>query len=102
MKFTPRVRVLSATSIVLLSKRLQAFTPTNGLFSIPRLLIQASPVTLDRSLQSVSDGKGDGSLEKAPTFDGKVVFPIKSITIGLKDHTVAAVYSVMNDEYKRG
>jgi len=41
-------------------------------------------------------------LAKAPTFDGKMVFPIRALTAGLTGHTVAAVYAVISKGYKRG
>jgi len=40
--------------------------------------------------------------DKAPTFDGKMVFPTRALTAGLAGHTVAAVYAIMNKKYKRG
>ena len=40
--------------------------------------------------------------QRAPTFNGKVIFPMKALEVGLKGHKVAAVYAVMNSEYKRG
>ena len=37
-----------------------------------------------------------------PNFDGKLIFPMRALTYGLKGHTVAAVYAVMNKSFKRG
>jgi len=41
-------------------------------------------------------------ISKAPTLNGKVVLPTKAMTAGLKGHKVAAVYAVLNSNYKRG
>ena len=38
----------------------------------------------------------------APTFDGKLIFPMRALTVGLKGHTVAAVYAVLNKNHRRG
>jgi len=43
-----------------------------------------------------------GGLQKAPAFNGKVIYPLKVFLGGLKGHTVAAVYAIVNSEYKRG
>ena len=37
----------------------------------------------------------------APVLNGKMVLPFKVMTSGLKDHKVAAVYAVLNSNYKR-
>mmetsp|Transcript_8880 Transcript_8880/g.12883 ORF Transcript_8880/g.12883 Transcript_8880/m.12883 type:complete len:427 (-) Transcript_8880:1305-2585(-) len=41
---------------------------------------------------------------KAPSFNGKVVYPVKAFLAGLKGHEapVAAVFAILNSEYKRG
>ncbi len=41
-------------------------------------------------------------LSKAPSFNGKTVFPVKVFMNGLKGHQVAAVYAILNKNYKRG
>lgn len=41
-------------------------------------------------------------LSKAPSFNGKSVFPVKVFMNGLKGHQVAAVFAIMNKNYKRG
>ena len=40
-------------------------------------------------------------LSKAPSFNGKTVFPMKVFMNGLKGHEVAAVFAVMNKKYNR-
>jgi len=35
-------------------------------------------------------------------LNGKMVFPLKALAAGLEGHKVAAVYAVMNSQYKRG
>jgi len=41
-------------------------------------------------------------ISTAPTLNGKIVLPVKAMTAGLKGHKVAAVYAILNSEYKRG
>ena len=41
-------------------------------------------------------------ISKAPTLNGKVVLPLKAMKVGLKGHKVAAVYALLNKNYKRG
>ena len=38
----------------------------------------------------------------APVLNGKRVLPYKVLMAGLKGHEVAAVYAIMNKDYKRG
>ena len=38
----------------------------------------------------------------APVLDGKRVLPLKIMKAGLKGHKVAAVYALLNSDYKRG
>ena len=38
----------------------------------------------------------------APVLDGKRVLPLRVMKAGLKGHTVAAVYALLNSDYKRG
>ena len=44
----------------------------------------------------------DGIISKAPTLNGKMVLPIKITAAGLKGHKVAAVYAILDSNYKRG
>ena len=95
-------KLVEISSIALIFNHAHAFTPIN--FQVPKF-ITSSPLEIRvGSLKSTEDGRGDVSpnLEKAPTFDGKIVFPTKAVTSGLNGHTVPAVYSVMNENYKRG
>jgi hypothetical protein len=55
----------------------------------------------DTGINFQEQGK-QGSL-KAPSFNGKVIYPVKAFLAGLsKQAPVAAVYAVLNSEYKRG
>lgn len=38
----------------------------------------------------------------APTFDGKMVFPMRAILGGLQPHKVCATFAIMDSGYKRG
>ena len=42
------------------------------------------------------------AVSKAPDLNGKIVLPIKIANSGLKGHTVAAVYAILDSSYKRG
>jgi hypothetical protein len=47
--------------------------------------------------------KGKQGNLKAPSFNGKVIYPVKAFLAGLsKQSPVAAVYAILNSEYKRG
>jgi hypothetical protein len=54
------------------------------------------------TLEASSETGGEQAVIKAPTFNGKVVYPVKVFLAGLKGHKVAATYAVMNNSYKRG
>ena len=41
-------------------------------------------------------------ISTAPQLNGKIVLPIKAMTAGLKGHKVAAVYAILDSNYKRG
>jgi hypothetical protein len=41
-------------------------------------------------------------ISKAPTLNGKAALPLKAMKVGLKGHKVAAVYALLNKNYKRG
>jgi hypothetical protein len=51
---------------------------------------------------SSSDTADEVPLSKAPSFNGKMIFPMKVFLNGLKGHKVAAVFAVYNNQYKRG
>ncbi|CAB9525158.1 NifU-like protein 1, chloroplastic [Seminavis robusta] len=51
-------------------------------------------------LQSSTDASDVST--PAPTLDGARVLPYKIMKGGLKGHTVAAVYALLNSDYKRG
>jgi hypothetical protein len=56
-------------------------------------------------LQSATDSSSSSASEvstPAPTLDGKRVLPYKIMKAGLKGHKVAAVYALLNTDYKRG
>ena len=71
----------------------------------------ATPYVTHRSSTTGSgadDVDGDSSststaeIAKAPTLNGKVVLPVKALTAGLRGHKVAAVYAILDSNYKRG
>ena len=41
-------------------------------------------------------------MTRAPTLNGKMVLPLKVMASGLKGHKIAAVYAILNSQYKRG
>lgn len=41
-------------------------------------------------------------VSKAPSLNGKIVLPVKVMAAGLQGHRVAAVYAILNSNYKRG
>lgn len=49
-----------------------------------------------------SGGSGSDVSAPAPVLDGKRVLPYRVIKTGLKGHKVAAVYALLNSDYKRG
>ena len=42
------------------------------------------------------------TISKAPSLNGKIVLPVKVMAAGLSGHRVAAVYAILNSNYKRG
>lgn len=50
---------------------------------------------------AAADGEAT-TTTSAPVLNGKMVLPLKVMTAGLKDHKVAAVYAVLNSNFKRG
>eukprot|EP00804_Cyclotella_cryptica_P027891 CCRYP_003805-RA/>CCRYP_003805-RA protein AED:0.05 eAED:0.05 QI:384/1/1/1/1/1/3/364/426 len=64
------------------------FTSVTNLFSSPPNNGPDNPVQTEVS--------------KAPTLNGKIILPVKAMSVGLKGHKVAAVYAVLNSGYKRG
>lgn len=72
-------------------------------FLRPNASFQTTKMRPSSSSQLFStSSETDAPKVPAPTFDGKLIFPMRALTIGLKDHTVAAVYAIMNKGYKRG
>ena len=51
---------------------------------------------------STTEAAGDASPNAAPVLNGKRVLPYKVLIAGLKGHTVAGVYALLNSEYRRG
>ena len=49
-----------------------------------------------------SPTNNESIISKAPTLNGKMVLPIKITAAGLKGHKVAAVYAILDSNYKRG
>lgn len=65
----------------------------------------ASAITAAASATNGDDGDGattSTEVSKAPTLNGKAVLPMRAMTAGLRGHKVAAVYAVLNSNYKRG
>eukprot|EP00560_Eucampia_antarctica_P009718 CAMPEP_0197829396 /NCGR_PEP_ID=MMETSP1437-20131217/5839_1 /TAXON_ID=49252 ORGANISM="Eucampia antarctica, Strain CCMP1452" /NCGR_SAMPLE_ID=MMETSP1437 /ASSEMBLY_ACC=CAM_ASM_001096 /LENGTH=454 /DNA_ID=CAMNT_0043431033 /DNA_START=94 /DNA_END=1458 /DNA_ORIENTATION=- len=59
--------------------------------------------TLPMSKTSLSSSnENSANLAKAPTFNGKMVMPMKIMKTGLQGHKVAAVYAVLNNQHRRG
>ena len=61
-----------------------------------------SPMAASGEGESITIGEAPAEITKAPTLNGKVVLPVKAMTAGLKGHEVAAVYAILNSDYKRG
>ena len=57
--------------------------------------------TSDDATES-SASMSSSEISKAPTLNGKVVLPLKAMMVGLKGHKVAAVYALLDKNYKRG
>ncbi|KAK1740945.1 hypothetical protein QTG54_008197 [Skeletonema marinoi] len=87
-----------------------AFTPsTTAVRSLPSTSQPHKPITAaapisNTCLKSTTNDETESSTEisKAPTLNGKMVLPLKAMLVGLKGHKVAAVYALLNKNYKRG
>lgn len=53
-------------------------------------------------LSSTPDNGAQTEISKAPSLNGKTILPVKAISAGLRGHKVAAVYAILNSEYRRG
>ena len=51
---------------------------------------------------SIISSPPNETISKAPSLNGKIVLPVKVMAGGLKGHRVAAVYAILNSNYKRG
>ena len=51
---------------------------------------------------SIISSPPNETISKAPSLNGKIVLPVKVMSGGLKGHRVAAVYAILNSNYKRG
>ena len=58
--------------------------------------------TTNNEETSTDESATANEISKAPTLNGKVVLPLKAMKVGLKGHKVAAVYALLNKNYKRG
>lgn len=76
------------------SKRQPSFIPRCDNDSNHRM--KGSHIILESQTQD------DIPISKAPSFNGKTVFPMKVFMNGLKGHKVAAVFAVLNKDHKRG
>uniref|UniRef100_A0A7S2IGB4 NIF system FeS cluster assembly NifU C-terminal domain-containing protein n=1 Tax=Helicotheca tamesis TaxID=374047 RepID=A0A7S2IGB4_9STRA len=92
----------AATTIAFVS------TPTA---SVPSQKIKPASSIATRTSLGVAAGETEEGgnkgpsppLQNAPTLNGKMVLPLKVMMSGLKsDNKVAAVYAVINNQYKRG
>mmetsp|Transcript_44716 Transcript_44716/g.93815 ORF Transcript_44716/g.93815 Transcript_44716/m.93815 type:complete len:468 (-) Transcript_44716:37-1440(-) len=62
----------------------------------------ASMTTALRMAEDASASSATEEIAKAPSLNGKMVLPTKAMMAGLKGHKVAAVYAILNKNYKRG
>ncbi|KAL7435766.1 hypothetical protein ACHAXH_006297 [Discostella pseudostelligera] len=53
------------------------------------------------SSSSPKSNENETIISKAPSLNGKIVLPVKVMAAGLKGHRVAAVYAILNSNYKR-
>jgi len=67
--------------------------------SSPCKTLQSTPL---RSATDESSTDAAAPSTPAPVLDGKRVLPYKIMKSGLKGHTVAGVYALLNSDYKRG
>jgi hypothetical protein len=71
----------------------------------PSCLTKHKHVGKSLILQSATDSSSSSASEvsaPAPALDGMRVLPFKIMKAGLKGHKVAAVYALLNKDYKRG
>ena len=67
-----------------------------------RTMIYAQPEKKSNENEKGGGGDDDVKLDKAPSFNGQTIFPVKVFMKGLKGHKVAAVFAILNHRYKRG
>mmetsp|Transcript_28664 Transcript_28664/g.52318 ORF Transcript_28664/g.52318 Transcript_28664/m.52318 type:complete len:469 (-) Transcript_28664:208-1614(-) len=70
--------------------------------SLVRIAASSAPTDGGEGSESAATTTTGDEISKAPTLNGKMVLPVKAMTAGLKGHKVAAVYAILNSNYKRG
>ena len=99
--FTTTTRPRPSTN----TKTLQQITPPqqHTSFSTTHLSISTDDTTNESSPTTTPPSSSpQAAVSKAPDLNGKIVLPIKIANSGLKGHTVAAVYAILDSSYKRG
>ena len=71
-------------------------------FSIPPAQKLARFASNERPSTVLKAEAGSEVKAPAPVLDGKRVLPLKIMKAGLKGHKVAAVYALLNADYKKG
>ena len=106
---TRRAGVLLALLALLVPPFVTAFSVCGG--SCPRTILPSG----NKNIVSVNQGRRrrpvltnlwaeaeSAPAAPAPVLDGNRVLPLKIMKAGLKGHKVAAVYALLNSDYKRG
>ena len=99
-------RVARVAPFSSLAKRRTSHFGSQGLIQNGRIslsLLSSSSLSSGKDSDSDSNDptNAESVLSKAPSFNGKTVFPMKVFMNGLKGHEVAAVFAVMNKKYNR-
>lgn len=71
-------------------------------FTIARPFALTVGIRTATSLDLASEEVARNEVTKAPTLNGKMILPFKVMASALKNHQIAAVYAVINSQYKRG
>ena len=68
----------------------------------PSFAVRVNHESIAMAAASEGDATAAKAVSTAPVLNGKMVLPFKVMASGLKDHKVAAVYAILNSDYKRG
>jgi hypothetical protein len=88
-------------AVLMLSSRTQGFSATPPQFT-KSPVVDGNSFHTRQVVRKATSEDASAPSAPAPILNGKRILPYKVMKGGLKGSKVAAVYALLNDEYKRG